>query len=145
MSEAWKPVVGYEGIYEVSSLGRVRMLRRMRSDGRTYPERIARVKPLTTGYLNMSLYKGGKEVRAFVHRLVAEAFIPNPESKPCINHKDGNRSNNAVENLEWCTQSENIRHSFDTLGRARVNAGSFKKGYKPWNKKGVYLKEQKLI
>jgi hypothetical protein len=68
------------------------------------------------GYVRTSLYRNGKRINVKAHRLVAIAFIPNPENKPIINHKDGDKTNNNVENLEWCTQSENVLHSFRVLG-----------------------------
>lgn len=71
----------------------------------------------TANYLSVVLCKNGQHYRKFVHRLVAEAFIPNPENKPEVNHIDGNPSNNRVENLEWVTRSENIKHSYRFLGR----------------------------
>lgn len=68
------------------------------------------------GYLYVDLYKNGKRTKFYVHRLVAEAYIPNPENKPYINHKDGNPKNNCVDNLEWCTPLENVEHASKILG-----------------------------
>ena len=73
------------------------------------------------GYLRVGLYANGKQYWKQVHRLVAEAFIPNPNHLPQVNHIDGNRKNNFVENLEWCTNQENIRHSFNVLHRRPAN------------------------
>ena len=82
---------------------------------------IFRMKPLTQrdrdGYLYSQLRKDGKGVNKLIHRLVAETFIENPENKPCVNHIDGNKHNNNINNLEWCTYSENERHSIDVLGK----------------------------
>ena len=107
--EIWKPCVGFEGLYEVSNLGNVRSL--------NYRNRIGFVHNLflsasKQGYLTVHF----KNREYKVHRLVATAFIPNPENKRCVNHLDGNKQNNNVTNLEWCTHSENTRHKFDVLG-----------------------------
>jgi len=105
MEEVWKPVVGYEGFYEVSNLGRVKRLEtRVNSNvgGRTVRERILKNIPTYQGYLKVHLCVDNKRIKKNVHRLVAEAFIPNPNNLPCINHRDENKTNNTVWNLEWC-------------------------------------------
>lgn len=104
IKETWKPIEGYEGIYEVSDQGRVRNAKR--------GGRIMTASTVTHGYRAVSLYKEGKQRAALVHRLVAKAFIPNPESKPQVNHKDMDKSNNCISNLEWVTQNENLAHAF---------------------------------
>lgn len=115
--ENWKPVVGYEGLYEVSSLGRVRSKDRKVWNGRTFYNKKGRVlkrTKTTTGYWKVELYKNRKKKSKKVHRLVAKAFIPKKEGKELINHKDGNPLNNKVDNLEWCNQSENMKHAYKT-------------------------------
>ena len=107
--EEWKDVVGYEGIYQVSSLGRIKSLERMRCHGKTYKEKI-KCSHLINGYVVVMLFKNGKHKNCKVHRLVAEAFIPKPENKPCIDHIDTNRENNCVENLRWVTYQENYHN-----------------------------------
>lgn len=103
MEEKWKDIEGYEGLYQISSLGNIRSF---------YPHNFRKGDKLLTfkncGYRRAVLYKDGKLTKILVHRLVAKAFIPNPLGKPYVNHKDGNRSNNSVENLEWVTQQENV-------------------------------------
>ena len=109
--EEWKPIVGFEDKYEVSNLGDIR--RTYESTGpldRGYVGK--QLKPRTNNsYIRVSLGNGKSYA---VHRLVAEAFLPNPEGKKTVNHKDGNKSNNRLDNLEWNTHSENVLHAHDT-------------------------------
>lgn len=105
MEEEWKPIKGYEGIYEVSNMGRVKSLHR--SQGR-----ILKQYTQDNGYVKVNLSKNGTHNTKRVHRLVATAFIPNPHNKPEVNHIDGNKENNNVDNLEWCTREYNVRHAF---------------------------------
>lgn len=116
--EVWKDVKGYEGLYQVSNLGRVKSLKRQRnanlmySKTATVPERILKY-GVSQGYLAVTLAKNKVNTKIRVHKLVAINFIPNPENKPYINHKDGNKHNNAVDNLEWATPKENTKHAID--------------------------------
>ena len=124
MEEVWKPVKGYEGLYEVSNIGRVKSLDKYvqnNSKLQHRPERI--LKPGGKSYSVVALCKEGKISGKTVHRLVAEAFIPNPENKPQIDHIDTNPKNNHVSNLRWVTRSENLlnpishkRSSESTMG-----------------------------
>lgn len=107
--EIWRPVIGYEGLYEVSSYGRVRGLDRF--DGRNkITGKILSVNYEKNGYCSVALSKYGNMKRHKIHRLVAQAFIPNPDNLPQVNHKDENKENNRVENLEWCTAKYNINY-----------------------------------
>ena len=101
--EIWKPIKEFEGYYEVSNIGRVRSL----NYKRTGKEKILKNIEDYKGYLEVGLTKNGKRKQFKVHRLVAEAFIPNPENKPCIDHINTVKSDNRVENLRWVTYKEN--------------------------------------
>lgn len=123
----WVPVKGYEGLYEISKDGFVKTLARKRIDGRTYQQKILKPNINNLGYCSVSLYGGGVVWKIALHRLIAMHFIQNPNGYPTVNHKDGNTENNSVENLEWCTYSQNIQHSFNVLGRKPWNKGKRKK------------------
>lgn len=110
LNEIWKPVVGFEGLYEVSNLGNVKGVKRQGSSGGILSPAVRK-----DGYLHVNLRKNGNAGMFLVHRLVAEAFIPNREFKEQVNHIDGKRSNNLAENLEWTTRSENCLHAHDVL------------------------------
>ena len=108
MNEIWKPVKNYEDLYLVSNIGNIR--RKGKDKNRKYNIN-------KSGYVLVNLYNNGKYKNLLVHRLVALAFIPNPENKPEVNHKDGNKLNNNADNLEWVTEKENVVHSYKKLGR----------------------------
>ena len=108
--EQWKPIQEFNGEYEVSNLGRVRSMKRYYGVvGRIMPQTIQR-----TGYYAVTFHMNNKAYCRKVHRLVIEAFTPNPDSLPCINHIDGNKLNNHVSNLEWCTYQANMQHAVRT-------------------------------
>ena len=113
MEEIWKDIRGYEGLYQISNLGRIKSLPKWRVKY-GYGEIILKQSIGKKGYKVISLNKNKKRKQYKVHRLIAEAFIPNPENKPQINHIDGNKLNNDINNLEWCTQNENIQHAYNT-------------------------------
>ena len=141
MDEIWKDIEGYEGLYQVSNLGRVKFLERRVASGNS-ASRVIRehiVTPsLKRGYHRIRLCKEGSKCFFFVHRLVADAFIPNIENKPTINHKDGIRNNNVVSNLEWATFHEQIVHSYNVLHRKKSMAHLGKFGKYHNRSKAVY-------
>jgi hypothetical protein len=115
--EIWKDIEGYEGIYSVSNLGRVRVSARIRICGRRgtphrYPAKLLKQVKTTNGYLIVTLCKDKVLNPVMVHRLVAKAFIPNPDNLPEVNHEDCNKQNNLVSNLIWCTRMQNMDHAF---------------------------------
>lgn len=110
MKEIWKDITGYEGLYQVSNLGRVKSL--FGWNGKEYYKRDKILKPFfQKDYLRVSLFKKTKGSKYLVHRLVAETFISNPDNLPEVNHKDENPRNCEVSNLEWCTRIYNIQYS----------------------------------
>lgn len=116
MNEIWKDIEGYEGIYQVSSLGRVRsldrivMVYRQGQHIRKIPGKMKKPHLSNIGYYSVNLSKDNRPKFMLVHRLVAAAFIPNPYNLPEVNHKDENKLNNMVENLEWCDSKYNINY-----------------------------------
>jgi hypothetical protein len=118
MEEVWADISGYDGFYKVSNLGNIKSLQRYVKckDGsvRLFQEKILSGGKAGRGYLLVTLFKGAKKRMEYVHRLVAEAFIPNVNNYPQINHKNGIKTDNRVENLEWCNNSMNMKHAFKT-------------------------------
>lgn len=118
MEEKWLEVPGYEGIYEVSDLGKVRSSKdkvtksKLHGD-RVWQQRILRQKTDKKGYKRVDLWKKKQNKTYLVHRLVMLAFIGEDKNKPYVNHIDGNPSNNYLENLEWCTSQENLLHAYE--------------------------------
>lgn len=106
MLEVWKDVIGYEGLYQVSNLGRVRSFYKNKLTILSYRRAKA-------GYHTVCLHKNKKPLTQNIHRLIADAFIPNTECKKYVNHIDGDKGNNILSNLEWVTQSENMKHAYD--------------------------------
>ena len=120
MSKKTKPVVGYEGLYTVTSGGDVIALEKVRYTGgpnnpQTFPRRVLKTEKTRNGYLRVMLSNHGVKKKLYVHRIVAEAFIPNEESKPQVNHKNLDKEDNRACNLEWVTNKENCQHYRGTM------------------------------
>jgi len=117
--EIWKDIIGYKGLYKASNFGRIKSLKRK------YRLNDKILKPVIKdiGYIQYILSKDNKQELFLGHRLIAKCFIPNPKNKPQINHKDGNGFNNRIDNLEWCTASENGLHAYRILGNKAWHKG----------------------
>lgn len=134
ITEIWKDVRGFEGLYKASDLGRVKSVLKEVSCHIKYKriqqEVILKPSIKNNGYAGYSLYKNGKVSYMSAHRIIAISFLENEDNKKEVNHKDGNRLNNKLENLEWNTRSENVYHSFLELNRS-TGLGSIKaRGFK---------------
>lgn len=116
MKEIWKDIAGYEGLYQISSFGNVKSFRASAKFGKP-KELILKPYIINSGYAVVTLYTENIKHKFQVHRLVAESFLPNPQNLPCVNHKDENKLNNRVENLEWCSYQYN-----NNYGTAKVRA-----------------------
>lgn len=110
MNEEWKDIKGYEGLYQVSNLGRVKSLERVSIQKHKIKEKIRACNYDKDKYLILNICKDRKTRTFKVHRLVAEAFIPNPDNLPEVNHKDEDKTNNKVDNLEWCNRKYNMNY-----------------------------------
>ena len=114
MKEKWKSIIGYENIYEVSNLGDVRVILKSGNDYRAMKQEY-----VGNGYRRITLSKNGVAKHFSVHRLVAQTFIPNPDNLPQVNHIDEDKTNNRVDNLEWCTPKYNINFGNSLAKRAK--------------------------
>ena len=133
--EIWKDVVGYEGIYQVSSYGRVKSLKRIDSNNRTHQERILSLKETPTGYYHVHLSRENKAKWLLVHRLVAEVFCELKDGCDIVNHLDNDPHNNHFENLEWTTYKGNMQHA---TKQGRMH-------YQPLNLKKAQISRQKAV
>ncbi|MDE6210088.1 MAG: HNH endonuclease [Lachnospiraceae bacterium] len=144
MIEEWKDIVGYEGIYCVSNFGRVKRIGKYRNQVTEWESnRLLKPAIKNNGYLYVQLCKNNKTKSKMVHRLVAEAFLDNPDNKLTVNHIDGNRANNNVHNLEWATYMENNVHSLYVLHGYRKGERRNQRG-KPvmqYDLQGNFIKE----
>lgn len=116
MEEIWKDISGFEGLYQVSNLGRIKSYHQWKR-ANCPPEYFLNPSLSNTGYLQVTLYSNKKRSKLLVHRIVAEAFVPNPSNHPHINHMDEDKTNNCASNLEWCTAAYN-----NSYGTARFRA-----------------------
>lgn len=116
--EIWKDIKDYKGLYQINNFSRVKSLPRNTTNGG-----ILKTAKNSSGYLMISLCKNGKKKHVYIHRIIAKTFIPNPKNKPCINHKNGIKTDNRLENLEWVTYQENAIHSYKN-GLQKIQRGS---------------------
>ena len=134
IEEIWKDIKEYEGLYQVSNLGRVKSLERKYFSGKNHnickiaESKLLKLRLDKNGYLVTGLSKNGKQAYVRVHRLVAEAFIPNPNNYPQVNHKDENKENNNVDNLEWCTAKYNNNYGTRKEKASKSSKGKYNKG-----------------
>ena len=131
MKEIWKDIAGYEGLYQISNIGMIKSL----CNGK---ERILKAGNNGLGYMFVYLCNDGKKKMYYIHRLLAEAFIPNPDNLPTVDHIDRNRTNNTVENLRWATQKEQIANSNRTNQKIAV-AKSNSIPVSQYTKSGVFV------
>ena len=154
MEEIWKDIPGFEGLYQVSNLGRIKSLERfVRNNGGCYKikERILKPQKDKENYLMVNLWKENKGKTMKIHRLVAQAFIPNPESKPEIDHIDTHKTNNRADNLKWATRIENANNPISKNHHLNAIKGEKhpwygKKGKECFNSKVIFqIKDDILI
>lgn len=129
MEEIWKDISGYEGFYQVSNMYRVKSLERIVNSGngkRIEGSKIIKMRLNERGYYRLSLSKNGECKNFTLHRLIAKAFIPNPHNKPEINHINGIKTDNRIDNLEWVTTKENVIHA-ETIGLRNKNRANGEK------------------
>lgn len=132
LNETWKDIPEYEGYYQASTLGKIRSVARLISQKghkndyiRTMKGKTIQPRLQNSNYQLVWLSKNGEINPLLVHRIIAAAFIENLNCHPCINHKNGIKTDNRIENLEWCSYSENIKHSHTLLGRKEITKPIF--------------------
>lgn len=144
--EIWKDIPNYEGFYQVSNMGRVKSLERVVKRRGLLPSKIKSLCFDNYGYLLVVLYKDAKGWTTTVHRLVCDAFIENADNKPCVNHKNGIKTDNSAENLEWVTWSENSLHSCRVLNNVKRGVDSpFNKQVYQYDKFGNLIEKHQSV
>ena len=145
MIEVWKDIEGFEGLYQVSNTGKVRGLERVSLDNRHLPDRILTGSVYSGGYVVVKIRYNGRYKRYLVHRLVAKHFIPNPKGLPMVNHKDENKTNNCVDNLEWCDALYNCRYGTAVERSRKTFVKNNSKKVMQFTLDGKFLKEYDCI
>ena len=141
-NEVWKDIPNYEGIYKASNFGRIKMVKRTLTDslGKKINKKEHILKPRTGNrYYMIALYKNGKREDLLLHRVIAQTFIPNPENKPFVNHKDENCFNNCSDNLMWCTQKENM--NWGTINERMSKNSKSKRKVNQYDMDGNFIKQ----
>ena len=142
MKEVWKDIKGYEGLYKISNYGRIKSLERIiptkinNNDFKLKREKILSPSKSKNGYLRICLFKNGNKKTYSIHRLVAQAFIPNPNNLPEVNHKDESKENNRVDNLEWCNNIYNQNYG---TRKERISKNKSKK-VNQYDLNGIFIK-----
>lgn len=141
MNETWKDIEGYEGLYQVSNLGRLRTLQRYNFSKKKHEKtcKVLKLNEHRQGYKTTTLSKNGKRKTYLVHRLVAAAFIENEKSKPEVNHIDADKRNNCVSNLEWVTAKENSMHA------SKLNIKNTKKAVEKIKRRVFFYEGEKIV
>lgn len=143
MKEIWKDIKEFEGFYQCSNLGHIRSVDRIiiRKNGIPQKTKGCIIKPRKNknGYMQLSLWKDNKRKMVYVHKIVATEFVDNPMNLGYINHIDGDTTNNIATNLEWCTSSDNLQHSYDKLDRPVNKQGAKKRCVKAFDITGNFV------
>lgn len=146
--EVWKDIKDFEGIYQISNHAKVKRLSRpishWRGNMRNLPEKIIKQMTTTNGYLKVHLHKEGKMRTFSVHRLVLSHFVPNYDNLPTVNHIDGNKQNNNLDNLEWASLSRNAKNAYD-IGLNRPNMGSKHNNSKVTEANVLFIRNSKQL
>lgn len=146
--EVWKDILGYEGIYQVSNFGRIKSLERLKenhSKMQIVQEKIKSLRKTKQGYLLVDLYKDNIQYTARVHRLVAQTFIDNPCKKESVNHINGDKADNRIENLEWATPKEQNEHFYKNNLKSKENIRKAIMAMNDVNSKKVLCVEDNIV